>query len=132
MLLLLAPSPTPRLPSAGGQNHPQIPAKLSVAWCLGGDMRLVSRQHPLIQFVRDAGCSAEPNPSITKFFSNVCGRPGSLTFHLPFNPSRIGGWKKCWLVNSFAVPHISRETHLLNCSLESNIFKHSNTAHFLE
>lgn len=73
MLLLLAPSPAPQLPSAGGQNHPQIPAKLSVAWCLGGDMRLVFRQHPLNQFVRDAGSSAEPNPGIAKFFSNVLG-----------------------------------------------------------
>lgn len=77
MLLLPAPSPAPllshRLPSAGGENHPQIPANLSVAWCLDGDMQLVSHQRPLIQFVRDAGGSAEPDPSIGRIFQQRFG-----------------------------------------------------------
>jgi len=80
-------------------------------------MQLVFHQCNLIQFVRDAAGLGEPDLvtailASAKFCTSpvryrVVAAPG---FHLPFNMTLMGRWRRCLLTNNFIVPCLFRET----------------------
>lgn len=99
-----------------GDNQPEIPAKLSVAWCLSGGMQLVFHQCNLIQFVRDADGLGEPDqvtaiPTLAKFCTITVNRVAATpVFHLPFTMTLMRRWRRCLLMKNFIVPCLFQET----------------------